>query len=70
MKNINVTWFAQMAANGIIGIVTCEDEITGEKKAYIGVGEGRDESEDIEHILNTGAKLHLPTACSIVEALK
>ena len=40
---------------GTIGIVTGEDEITGQKKAYIGMGGGANENADIDHIASTGS---------------
>jgi hypothetical protein len=57
MKINDATWFTQMGDVGCIGIVFCEDEHTGEKKAYIGCGDGFNEQADMEGIVNTGGKL-------------
>ncbi len=55
MKILKANWFTPMG-NTLIGIVYGEDEVTKEKKAYIGIGNGYDEKEDSEHIAETGAK--------------
>lgn len=46
MKFISVVWFNQ------IGVVKCEDLVTGETKFYIGNGQGFDEKDDIKFIMS------------------
>jgi hypothetical protein len=47
---------------GTIGIVTGEDENTGEKKAYIGTAAGFNEDADTDYIAQQGS----PVAASLV----
>ena len=47
MKQLDTIWFSGLET---IGIVIGEDEITGERKAYIGTGKGYSEEADIQHI--------------------
>ena len=49
-------WFNSML--GTVGIVMYENEV-GQKKAYIGIGDGLDEGYDIHQIKTHGAKLTL-----------
>ena len=70
MKITNASWFTQMGELKPIGIVFGVDEITGDKKAYIGVGDGVDESTDVNNIFLTGAKIHISQANIIIEHLK
>ncbi len=58
MKIIDATWFTQMASKNTIGIVVVEDEITGQRKSYIGAASGRDVEADMQHIVDTGAKFY------------
>lgn len=44
---------------GCIGIICGEDEITGERKAYIGIGNGQNENWDAEYIAQQGSPLSL-----------
>ena len=53
MINKRPYWFTGIF--GTIGIVVGKDEVTGKKKAYIGLGGGADENADIEHIARTGS---------------
>ena len=57
MKLLDVVWF-----NGerLIGMVVGEDEVTGEKKAYIGIGAGGSEAHDSQHILERGVPFTIP----------
>lgn len=61
MKILDTIWFTEMGSLRPIGIVIGEDEITGERKAYIGVGNGESEERDSKSIAGTGAKFHLET---------
>ena len=58
MKINDVFWFTP-ATGECIGIVYGTDDVTGERKAYIGVGNGINEEEDIALIAKTGAKFIL-----------
>lgn len=58
MKIINSIWFTQMGREYLlIGIVVGRDEITKQKKLYIGVSCGLDQKADEKYIAETGAKL-------------
>lgn len=59
MKVIDTLWFT--TADGTIGIVTIEEDITGDRKAYIGTASGKNEREDANHILVWGNKFSLDT---------
>ena len=49
MKVIETLWFTNK--HGCIGIVVAEEDVTGERKAYIGPASGTDEKADTEQIL-------------------
>jgi hypothetical protein len=55
MKIEKAIWFTTCDGN-TLGIVMGTDEVTGERKAYIGVGEGIDETTDTLDIMRYGAK--------------
>lgn len=68
MKIIFSTWFTHL--NRCMGLVVIEDEITEERKAYIGVLEHwTDEQSDSEFIAKTGAKFSLEIALTLVNIL-
>lgn len=69
MKILTATWFTGSGMK-LIGVVIGIDEITNERKAYVGTASGLDEGLDAQHIASHGAKLHLVIAESIVRALK
>ena len=57
MKIIDSLWFTSLGIlGGCIGIVLGEDEVTGEKKAYIGTAVGDNQERDERHIAMNGAK--------------
>lgn len=60
MKVIETLWFTNR--DGCIGIVVGEEDITGDRKAYIGPASGTDEKADTEQILAWGNKFSLDTA--------
>jgi len=62
-------WFNDMRG-GIVGIVVGEDEVTGERKAYIGAVEGYNQAVDKESILDGGQKLPLSFLEGLVKWLK
>lgn len=53
----SVNWFTQGQEPHTLGIVVIENEI-GERKAYVGSGEGYDEGIDAELIADHGARVH------------
>lgn len=63
LRVLNWFWFSH--TKGIIGIIACLDVITKQKKAYIGIGNNRNEEEDIKHIVEMGAKLPIEIVNSI-----
>lgn len=67
MKIINSFWFTGLKT---IGIITGEDEVTGKRKAYIGVSAGFDEKSDTLEITSYGLPFSLETAESILKDLK
>ena len=68
MKVIDSLWFTNI--KGTVGIVILEEDVTGDRKAYIGVVSGEDEKADTETIIAWGNKLSLDTAQRIVHFLK
>ena len=67
MKVLETLWFTN--TQGCIGIVVGEEDVTGDKKAYIGIGNGASEKEDTEAILAWGTKFSLDTAQRLVSYL-
>jgi len=57
MKVIDSLWFTNL--DGCIGIIVIEEDITGDRKAYIGPASGKDEKADTEAILAWGNKFSL-----------
>jgi hypothetical protein len=57
MKVIEAIWFSTL--QGTVGIVVGEDEYSGARKAYLGIGLGFDESQDVAMIKSLGTKLSL-----------
>lgn len=55
MKILDTLWFT--GPQGCLGITLGEDETTGERKAYIGIGTGRDAELDAKIIAGMGAKV-------------
>lgn len=55
MKIIDVRWYT--ARSDCIGIVLTQDGM-GDHKAYIGVGKGNYEAQDVEQISTWGASFH------------
>ncbi len=55
MKTIGKYWFTNLT--GVIGIVVVIDEITGEKKAYIGMGGCKRRRYDEEVIKDYGSPI-------------
>ncbi len=69
MKVIDALWFTNM--KGTVGIVTIEEDVTGDRKAYIGaVPIVVDEERDSEAIIAWGNQLSLVTVQRIEHFLK
>ena len=56
MKFIDVQWYSGVM--GTVGIVAIESEVTGERKFYIGVGDGYSEQSDIQRIMTNGMPVY------------
>ena len=54
-KIIETVWFP--GAKGLCGIVVTEDEVTGERRGYVGVAFGLDEDVDANMVKDWGVKL-------------
>lgn len=59
MKVIDTLWFTNRY--GTIGIVTVEEDVTGDRKAYIGIGRGIDKKVDTDLILAWGNMFSVDT---------
>lgn len=68
MKVIDTTWFT--GRKGCVGIVIGEEEFTGERKAFIGVGNGRNENADTEAIIAWGIRLSVAVLQDIIKKLE
>ena len=69
MKILSSIWFTSMGSLRPVGIVIGKDEITKEKKAYIGTGMGLNEKDDEKMIAAKGAKLNIETLQVILNQL-
>jgi len=69
VKVLDDYWFNDMRG-GTVGIIVGEDELTGERKAYIGVGAGFNQAIDRESILDGGQKLPVSFLEGLVRWLK
>ena len=56
MKNISVFWLCTYLDGSVIGIVKAWDEIAKKWNFYVGFGLGKDESRDVQYIMDLGAK--------------
>ena len=59
MKVIETLWFANLC--GTTGIVILEEDVTGDRKAYIGSVPGKDEKADTHAIIAWGNKFSYDT---------
>jgi len=64
---VSSRWFTNLF--GCVGIVVVDDLITGERKAFIGTGQGENEQVDIDYICEWGKELHAPTLWEIEREL-
>lgn len=69
MKVLRTYWFSDMMG-GQMGVVVGEDEITKERKAYIGIAGGSDQEADTERISTRGQKLLPAVLEEILRQLK
>lgn len=69
-KIIDTIWFMEMGSKSPIGIVLSEDVLTGEKKAYIGTGNGLDADADRKLIAARGARLPIQILEHLLKELK
>lgn len=67
MKIIDDIWFTNF--QGIVGIVIGEDEATGERKAYVGIGSGVSVEHDVQIIALLGCPLTPSIAVKIASML-
>ncbi len=67
MKVIETLWFTNF--EGCIGIVVGEEDITGDRKAYIGPASGTDEKANTEQVLAWGNKFSLDTVLRLQHLL-
>ena len=70
MKILDRIWFTQMGNPKPIGIIVTQDKITGEKKAWIGLGYGQVQSRDEKYIAQTGASLTKATLTELTKWLE
>jgi len=68
MRPIHVYWFTCMT--GAIGVVVGEDNVTKEKKAYIGIVSGFNEEADTKTVMELGAPLSREVLLEMAEHLK
>lgn len=68
-KVVDQIWFIPRLSKQCIGIVIAEERFSKERRTYIGIGDSRDEEEDIKHILNTGISLTREVTEWLVEIL-
>jgi len=69
MKVLGDYWFSDMRG-GTVGIVVREEDFTGERKAYVGVGAGFNREVDRESILDGGQQLPVSFLEGLVKQLK
>lgn len=68
MKLIETIWFTGMY--GFFYIVLGENEVDGERRAYLGVHAGRDQAADSKMIAEGGARISLSQAERIAKFLR
>lgn len=69
VNNVKIIGWCWFNGRNAIGLIYCEDVVTKENKAYIGVGEGKDEAADLVNILSWGTKFPLEEAKKLVTKL-
>ncbi len=56
MNVLEAIWFTTRKA-GTVGVIVAEDEVTKERKVYVGQASGLDETTDAQWILDWGVRL-------------
>ena len=56
---VSSRWFCNLF--GCVGVIVVDDLVTGERRAYIGTGQGENEQVDIDYICEWGQELHMFT---------
>ena len=67
MKPIHDIWF--QSVGGSCGIIVAENELTGERKAYIGVASGLSIEHDTRMIMELGTKVTVERLKEVLEYL-
>jgi len=67
MKIKESIWYSEANSISPIGIILTEDNVTGAEKAFIGTGRGFDEGEDVEKIIQFGAKFPAHIAKMLID---
>jgi hypothetical protein len=74
MKIVDSIWFTEMGEHRPIGIILVENELTGERKAYIGKSTLSESKKTEEHdsklIIDVGAKIHVHTVARLLRFLE
>ena len=65
MKIDKVFWFHFGARDEAVGILRVTDEITGERRAYIGIASGTGERRDLAEIVLHGDKFPVDAAWAL-----
>lgn len=68
MKIIDDMWFSN--SQGVVGIVVIEDEVTHERRAFIGAASGHDVKADTEAIAAFGNSFSASAAARIIIKLQ
>lgn len=67
MKVVDSLWFTN--TKGTVGIVIIEEDVTRDRKAYIGVGNGHNEAVDTQSIIDWGTLLSISALGRITSQL-
>ncbi len=67
MKVVDSLWFTNN--KGTVGIVTIEEDVTGDRKAYIGIGDGHNQEADTQSIVDWGNPLSISALGRITSQL-
>jgi hypothetical protein len=68
MKVIDSLW--STTKDGCIGIIIIEEDVTGDRKAYMGIGQGHSQDDDTQGILAWGTSFSISFAERILYFLK
>ena len=70
MKIEKAVWFSGTNFFGCVGIVMGADELTGKKKAYMGIIGGLDNKQDEKTIAETGSPVNVAVLQEVIDYLK